>query len=153
MFVKILPLMSPETCSSQMPLPPLPRRQWDVAALERDAGKAEAAGPFALQHRGAAVKDEFGRAAYADQLRAALQTKQSGAVDAWRQHQRHLRACGFVDRALQIPGLVVGTAGPRAILRDIAAERGGERCRARHRATRQARWRRRLRILRRDGGG
>ena len=86
---------------------------------------------FALQHRGAAVENEFGRAAHADELRAALQAQHAGAVDARRQRQRHLRARGLVDRALQVFGLIVGTAGTHAVLRDVAAERGGERCRAR----------------------
>src|SRR6185437_3756929 len=52
-------------------------------------------------------------------------------IDARRQRKRHLRACGFVDRALQRLGLVVRTAGPDAILRGIAPERGGEGSRAR----------------------
>ena len=51
----------------------------------------------------------------------------AGAIDARRQRQRHLRARGFVDRALQFCGLIVGTAGAHAILRDVAAkvEAGG----------------------------
>ena len=122
-FVKMLPEMSPETCSSQMPLPPLPRyfaigdadvapaeamhqaaplRQRNAAAVEGDAGQADTVGAFALQHRGAAAEDELGRAAHADQLRAALQAQHAGAIDARRQRQRHLRARGFVDGALQI---------------------------------------------------
>ena len=86
---------------------------------------------FALKHRGAAVEDEFGRAAHADQLRAVLQAQHAGAIDARRQRQRHLRPRGLIDRALQDPGLVVGTAGPHAILRGVAPERRGQRRRAR----------------------
>ena len=100
-----------------------PGRQRNAAAVERDAGEADVPGAFALQHRGAAVEDEFCRAAHADQLRAVLQAKHAGAIDAGRQRQRHLRARGFIDRALQDPGLVVGTAGPHAILRGVAPER------------------------------
>ena len=69
MPVMMLPLTSPETFSNQMPLPPLPddfaigdadiasaeamheaapRRQRNAAAVERDVGKADAAGAFAL---------------------------------------------------------------------------------------------------------
>ena len=168
-FVKILPEMSPETCSSQMPLPPLsdisqstmrtslpteamhqaaPLRQRNAAAIEGDAGQADAVGAFALQHRSAAAEHEFGRAAHADQLRAVRKPQHAGAIDARRQRQRHLRARGLVDRALQFCGLVVGTAGTHAILRDVAAERGGERRRARRRrATSPARRRRRRRML------
>ena len=108
-----------------------PGRQRNAAAVERDAGEADAAGAFALKHRGAAVEDEFCRAAHADELRAVLQAQQSGAIDAGRQRQRHLRARRFVDRALQSSGLVVGTAGPHAILRGVAPERRGQRRRAR----------------------
>ena len=147
MLVKMLPLMSPETCSNQMPLPPLadlaigdadvasaeavheaaPLRQRNVAAIERDAGEADTAGAFAQEHGSAAAEDEFGRAAHADELRAAREAKHAGAVDAWRQRQRHLRTRGLVDGALEAAGLVVGAAGPHAILRGVAAERGGER--------------------------
>ena len=108
-----------------------PRRQRNAAAVERDAGQADAAGAFALQHRRAAVEDEPGRAAHADQLRAAWQAQHAGAIDAGRQRQRHLRARGLVDRALQGAGLVVGAAGPHAILRGVAPERRGRRRRAR----------------------
>ena len=108
-----------------------PGRQRNAAAVERDVGEADAAGAFAWKHRRAAVEDELGRAAHADQLRAVLQTKHSGAIDARRQRQRHLRARGFVDRALQRPGLIVGTAGPHAILRGVAPERRCQRRRAR----------------------
>ena len=126
-----------------------PRRQRNAAAVERDAGKADAAGAFALQHRGAAGEDELGRAAHADQLRAVLQAKHAGAVDAGRQRQRHLRARGFVDGALQRAGLIVGAAGPHAILRGVAAERARSAApRARHPATSRARRRRRRRRLR-----
>ena len=108
-----------------------PRRQRNAAAVERDVGEADAAGAFARKHRCAAVEDEPGRAAHADQLRAVLQTKHAGAIDARRQRQRHLRARGLIDRALQNLGLIVGAAGADAILRGVAPERGGERRRAR----------------------
>ena len=125
-----------------------PRRQRNAAAVERDAGKSDMSFALALQHRGATVENEFGRAAHADELRAALQAKQAGAVDTRRQRQRRLRARRIVDRALQLLGLVVGAAGPHAILRDVAAERGDERRRARsiwrhRRARRRCRRRRR----------
>jgi hypothetical protein len=64
-------------------------------------------------------------------LRAVLQAKHSGAIDARRQRQRHLGASRFIDRALQRLGLIVGTAGPHTVLRGVATERRGERCRAR----------------------
>jgi hypothetical protein len=60
-----------------------------------------------------------------------LQAEHAGAIDARRQRQRRLRARGFVDRALQFGGLIVGAAGTHAILRDVAAERGDEGRRAR----------------------
>ena len=152
MLVMMLPLTSPETFSNQMPLPPLPVISQSVMRMSRPPRQctrprrvgsgmpppssvmlveADAAGAFARQHRRAAVEDEPGRAAHADQLRAVLQAKHPGAIDARRQRQRHLRARGFVDRALQGSGLVVGAAGPDAILRGIAPERRGERRRAR----------------------
>src|SRR5450432_56636 len=121
-LVMILPLMSPETFSNQMPLPPEPsisqsvtrmlRRQRNAGAIQREVGKTDAVGAFALKHRRAAGEHEPGRAAHADQLGAALQAKHAGAIDARRQRQRHLRAGGIVDRPLQDLGLVVGTAGP-----------------------------------------
>ncbi len=101
-LVMMLPEISPETCSSQMPLPPLPdisqslirtsrpARQWIrprrsgrgmFAAVERDAGKAQAVGAFGEQHRRAAVEDEFGRAAHADELCAARKPQRAGAID------------------------------------------------------------------------
>ncbi len=88
-------------------------------------------------------------AAHADQLAAGREPQQPGAVDAGRERQRHLRARGIVDRTLQVAGLVVGAAGADAILRDVAAERGG-RCggAAQRPATSQARRRRRRRMLR-----
>src|SRR6202043_3081480 len=52
-----------------------PRRQWNAAAVEGDVGKPDAAGAFAQKHRRAAVENEPGRAAHADQLRAVLQAK------------------------------------------------------------------------------
>ena len=148
----MLPLTSPETFSNQMAAPPLPddlaigdadvasaqamhqaapRRQRNAAAIQRDAGEADAAGAFALKHRRAAAENEPGRAAHADQLRAVLQAKQPGAIDARRQRQRHLRARGIVDRPLQHSGLVFGAAGTHAILRGVAPERRGQRRRAR----------------------
>jgi hypothetical protein len=99
-----------------------PGRQRDAAAIQRDAGEADMAGAFALEHRGATVEDEFCRAAYADQLRAVLQAQHTCAIDSRRQRQRHLRSRRFIDRALQDSGLVVGTAGPHAILRSVAPE-------------------------------
>src|SRR5207245_1166132 len=48
-----------------------PCRQRNAAAVERDAGKADAASAFAQEHRGAAIENELGRSAHADQLRAA----------------------------------------------------------------------------------
>ena len=87
-----------------------PCRQGNAAAVERDTGQADAVGAFAQKHRSAAIEHKFGRAANADQLRSALQVQHAGAVDTRRQRQRHLRARGLVDRALQILGLVVGTA-------------------------------------------
>ncbi len=108
-----------------------PRRQRNAAAVQRDVGEADAGRAFALKHRRAAVKDQSGRAAHADQLRAVLQAQHSGAIDARRQRQRHLRPRGLVDRALQSSGLIVGAAGPDAILRGVAPERRGQRCGAR----------------------
>ena len=105
--------------------------QGDAAAIEREAGQADAVGAFTLQHRGAAAEHEFGRAAHPDQLRAASEAKHAGAIDTGRQRQRHLRARGFIDRALKVFGLIVGTAGADAILRDVAAKRRGRRRRAR----------------------
>ena len=64
-------------------------------------------------------------------MRAVLQPKHAGAIDAGRQRQRHLRARGVIDRALQGPGLIVGAAGVDAILRGVAPERRGQRRRAR----------------------
>ena len=151
-LVKMLPLTSPETFSNQMPLPPLlaisqsvmrmsrpaeamheaaPRRQLDAAAVQRDVGQPDAACAFARKHRRAAGEDKFGRAAHADQLAAAGEPQQTGAVDTGRQCERHLRAGGLVDRALQRAGLVVRAAGPHAILRGVAPERRGRRRRAR----------------------
>ena len=103
-----------------------PLRQGNVAAVQCEAGEADMGCAFALKHRGAAGEDELGRAAHADQLRAVLQAELAGAVDAGRQRQRHLRARRLVDGALQVFGLVIRTAGPYAILRGVAAERGGE---------------------------
>ena len=108
-----------------------PRRQRNLAAIERDAAKPDMAFALALQHRGAAVENQPGRAAHADELGTALQAKHSSTVDARRQCQRRLCPRRIIDRALQIPGLVVGAAGPHAILRDVAAQRGDERRRAR----------------------
>ncbi len=108
-----------------------PRRQCNAAAVEREVGDADAAGAFALNHRGAAVENQPGGAAHADQLRAVLQPQHAGAIDAGRQRQRHLCPRGFVDGALQSPRLVVGAAGPHAILRGVASERRGQRCCAR----------------------
>jgi hypothetical protein len=68
----MLPLMSPEQFSNQMPLPPL-------RVISQSA-----AGAFALQHRCAAVEDQFGGAADADQLRAVLQAQHAGAIDPRR---------------------------------------------------------------------
>ena len=131
-----------------------PRRQRNAAAVERDTGQADAVGAFAQKHRGAAVEHEFGRAAHADQLRSALQAQHAGAIDARRQRQRHLRARGLVDRALQVSGLVVGTA--RAA-RHIASRRAraptSAAPRARRPSTSQARRQRRRRMLQSDGGG
>ena len=104
-----------------------PDKQRNAAAVQRDTGEADACRALALQNRRAAGEDEFCRAANADELRAALQPKHPAAIDARRQGKRALRARSLVDRALQGPGLVVGTAGPHAILRDIAAERGSRR--------------------------
>ena len=101
--------------------------QGNVAAVERDAGEAQAVGAFGEQHRRAAVEDEFGRAAHADELCAARKPQRAGAIEAGRQRQRHLRARRFVDRALQDAGLILGRVGPHAILRGVASERGGER--------------------------
>src|SRR5207247_1013582 len=78
-----------------------------------------------------ASKIEVGRPANADQLRAVRKAQHAGAIDARRQRQRRLRAHGFVDRALQFRGLIVGAAGTHAILRNVAPERGGEGRRAR----------------------
>ena len=175
MLVMMLPLMSPETCSNQMPLPPLPEISQSMMRMSRPPRQCTRprrvgsgmpppssvmpvrpmlAGAFALQHRGAAVEDELGRAAHADQLRAALQAKHAGAIDARRQRQRHLRARGFVDRALQ--DFWSGRRGCRAA-RHIAWRRAraprSAAPRARHPATSQARRRRRRRMLQSDGGG
>jgi len=104
-----------------------PHRQSNAGAIQREVGKTNAVGAFALKHRRAAGEHEPGRAAHADQLGAALQAKHPGAIDARRQRQRHLRAGGIVDRPLQDLGLVVGTAGPDAIMRGVAPERRGQR--------------------------
>src|ERR1700682_3160057 len=102
-----------------------PHRQSNASAIQREVGKTNAVGAFALKHRRTAGEYEPGRAAHADQLGAALQAKHPGTIDARRQRQRHLRAGGIVDRPLQDLGLVVGTAGPDAIMRGVAPERRG----------------------------
>ena len=150
--MKMLPLMSPDTCSSQMPLPPLavisqsvmrmsrpPRqctrpRRWGRGMLPPSKVMPESPARPAPSPRiieAPPVKDNLGRAAHADELRAALEAQHAGAVDTRRQRQRHLRARRLIDGALQIAGLVVGAAGPHAILGDVAAKRGGQRCGAR----------------------
>src|ERR1043165_717887 len=58
-----------------------PLRQRNAAAVEGDAGQADIVGTFALQHRGTAIEYEPGHAAYADELRAALQAKHAGTID------------------------------------------------------------------------
>jgi len=125
-----------------------PLRQGNAAAVEHETGQADVACAFAQKHRGAAVENEFCRATYAYELRAVLQPKQPGAVDARRQRQWHLGARSFIDRALQIFGLILRAAGTHAILRGIAAERGSERRGARgFRRQRQRAGRRRRRKL------
>ena len=81
---------------------PAPRRQRNAAAVEGEAGQADAVGAFALEHRSAAGEDEFGRAAHADQLGAVLQPQHAGAIDAGWQRQRHLCPRSLVDRALEL---------------------------------------------------
>jgi len=44
------------------------------------------------------------------------------------QEEAGLRPRRLVDRALQNLGLIVGTAGPHAILRGVAPKRRGHRC-------------------------
>ena len=124
-----------------------PLRQRNAAAIERDAGQADAVGAFALQHRSAAVEHEFGRAAHADQLRAALKAQHAGAIDARRQRQRHLRARGLVDGALQFWVWSSGLPGrtPYCVTSRPSVEVSGA-ARAR-RATSPARRRRRRRML------
>jgi hypothetical protein len=108
-----------------------PCRQRNAAAVERDAGEAEMSAALALEHRGAAIEDEPGRATRANQLRPIRQTQQAGTIDAGRQRQWRLYARGFIDGALQGFRLIVGTAGPHAVLRGVTPERGRQRCRAR----------------------
>ncbi len=108
-----------------------PGRQRNAAAVDREVGDADTVGAFALKHRGAAGENKPGGAAHAHQLRAVLQAKHAGAIDARRQCQRHLRPRRLIDGALQSPRLIVGAAGPDAILRSVASERGGRRRRAR----------------------
>ena len=113
-----------------------PRQAQELAALLRAAytvgGQAplklmlsqdDAAGAFGLQQRGTAVEHQPAGAAHADQLAAGRQSQQPGAVDPGRERERHLRARGVIDRALQVAGLVLGAAGANAVVRDVAAER------------------------------
>ena len=108
-----------------------PGRQRNAAAIKSDVDEAYVARAFAGQHRRPAVENQFCGAAHADQLGAVLQPKHPGAIDARRQRQRDLRPRGIVDRALQGFGLIVGAAGPDAILRGVAPERRGQRRRPR----------------------
>ena len=63
-----------------------------------------------------------------NKLRAIRQAKRAGAIDAGRQCQRGLRACGFVDRPLQDFRLVVRAAGTETVLRGVAALSGDRLC-------------------------
>ena len=64
-------------------------------------------------------------------------TQSPGAVEAWRQQQRHVSLCRLLDRTLHRLGLILGSVRPQA-------ERGAIDAASRHCG--EMRWRRVLRF-------
>ena len=125
-----------------------PVGELDAGTIKREAGEGDAACTFASYKRRATCKLQDCCTAHTDKLAAVRQSQCAGAIGARRQRQRHLRAGGRIDGALEHFRLIVGTVWPHAVLRGVASER---RCKG-SRARRLRRSRQRT-CCRTGGGG
>ena len=127
----MLPEISPETCSSQMPLPPLAMISQSVMRTSRPPGNARGrrrgsgmpppskvmpvrpilSAPSLWTHRGAAGEDERSRRARRS-VASRSEPQHAGAIDAGGSPAALARAP--LRRSRCSAGLVVGATGPHA---------------------------------------